>query len=313
MFLFFDAVHFMIERLISGKLTWVNLKNPIPEEIHEVVEEYDIPPSFVSDLLTPVPRNYAHEDDEFIKIAMDFPVVKRIEVEHPYEIKFIIGKQVLVTIQYEEMEALDRFKKQFEVLTTLGKTSKKLTGMNLFLSLMNELYMTSTSKLDYVESALADIEAEIFNENERQMVVEIAKTSKRLIAYRHVLRAHEDVFFDAEPLFTKLYDGQYHADFSNLRKMYMMLIHRTNTLFETLSAIRDANDAMLTTNQNETIKTLTIMAFITFPLTLFSSMFGMNTEATPIIGHKYDFWIIIGVMICVSIFFFSFFKYKKWM
>jgi Mg2+ and Co2+ transporter CorA len=303
----------MIERLVSGKLTWVNLKNPIAEEVHEVVEEYDIPPSFIGDLLTPVPRNYAHEADGFIKAAMDFPVVKRIDAEHPYEIKFIVGKQLLVTIQYEEMEALDRFKKQFEVLTTLGKTSKKLTGMNLFLSLMNELYMTSSSKLDYVESGLADIEAEIFNENERQMVGEIAKTSKRLIAYRHVLRAHEDVFFEAEPLFEKLYDGQYHADFMNIRKTYMMLIHRTNTLFETLSAIRDANDAMLTTKQNETIKTLTIMAFITFPLTLFSSMFGMNTEATPIIGHKYDFWIIIGVMFCVSIFFFSFFKYKKWM
>jgi magnesium transporter len=303
----------MIERLISGKLTWVNLKNPIAEEVHEVAEEYDIPPSFVGDLLTPVPRNYAHEDDGFIKIAMDFPVVKRIDVEHPYEIKFIIGKQILVTVQYEEMEALDRFKKQFEVLTTLGKTSKKMLGMNLFLSLMNELYSTSSSKLDYVESALADIEAEIFNENERQMVGEIAKTNKRLIAYRHVLRAHEDVFFDAEPLFLKLYDGQYRADFENLRKSYMMLIHRTNTLFETLSAIRDANGAMLTTKQNETIKTLTIMAFITFPLTLFSSMFGMNTEGTPIIGHKYDFWIIVGIMWCVSIFFFSFFRYKKWL
>ena len=307
------TLYCMIERLISGKITWVNLKNPLAEEIHEVAEEYDIPPSFLGDLLTPVPRNYAHEADGFLKVAMDFPVVKRIDAEHPYEIKFIVGKQILVTIQYEEMEAMDRFKKQFEVLTTLGKTSKKITGMNIFISLMNELYMTSASKLDYVESGLGDIEANILNENERQMVTEIAKTSKRLIAYRHVLRAHEDVFFELDPLTEKLYDGHYSADIASIRKSYMILVHRTNTLFETLSAIRDANGAMLTTKQNETIKTLTIMAFITFPLTLFSSMFGMNTEGTPIIGHKYDFWIIVGVMFCVSIFFFGFFRYKKWL
>ena len=92
----------------------------------------------------------------------------------------------------------------------------------------------------------------------------------------------------------------------------MMLIHRTNMLFETLSAIRDANGAMLNTKQNETIKTLTIMAFITFPLTLFSSMFGMNTTATPILGHPHDFWIIIDIMSGVTVFFFSFFKYKNW-
>lgn len=303
----------MTEFLVSGKLTWIKLKNPTADEIRAVTEKYAIPPSFTNDLLTPVPRNYAHEDAGYVKIAMDFPVVKRIDALHPYEVKFIIGKQILVTIQYEEMEALDRFKKEFEVLTTLGKTSKKLTGTNLFFSVMNELYTTSSSKLDYVESALGDIEAEIFTDNERQMVGEIAKTSKRLIAFRHVLRAHEDVFFDAEPILELLHSGQHRTEFENMRKSYMMLIHRTNTLFETLSAIRDANGAMLTTKQNETIKTLTIMAFITFPLTLFSSMFGMNTEGTPIIGHKYDFWIIVGIMWCVSIFFFCFFRYKKWL
>jgi Mg2+ and Co2+ transporter CorA len=302
----------MIERLTSGKLTWVNMKNPIVEEVHEVALEYDIPPALVGDLLTPVPRNYVIALDHVIKCAIDFPVVKRIDSEHPYEVKFIVTKRALITVQYEEMEALDRFKKQFEVVTTLGKASKKLTSMNLLFSLLNELYTTSSSKLDYVESTLSDIEAEIFKDNEKQMVIEIAKANKRLIAYRHTLRAHEDVFFEAGPIFEKEHNSTYHAEFIALKKAYVILIHRANALFETLNAIRAANDSMLNTKQNETIKTLTIMAFITFPLTLFSSMFGMNTEATPIIGHSHDFWIIVGVMTFVTTFFFALFKYKKW-
>lgn len=303
----------MIERFQTGKLMWTNLKNPTETEIAEIVHTLDIPITLTSDLIAPVPRNYAHESNGVIKIAVDFPVVKRIDAEHPYELKFIIMKAALVTVQYEEMEAIDRFKKQFEVLTTLGKTSKKMTGAHLFFALMNELYNTSGTKLDYVESNLSDIEAQIFKDNERQMVVEIAKATKRLIAYRHTLKAHEDLFFDLEPLFLSVYENVYVHDVTGLRKTFIMILHRTNSLFETLSAIRDANDAMLTTKQNETIKTLTIMAFITFPLTLFSSMFGMNTEGTPIIGHSHDFWIIVGIMSCVTIFFFGFFKYKRWM
>lgn len=302
----------MIERFTSGKITWVNLKNPILGEVHDIVHEFDIPPSLCGDLLTPVPKNYAIHSDGVMKIAVDFPVVKRIDAEHPYEVKFLISKSTLITVQYEEMEALDRFKKQFEVLTTLNKTSKKLTGAHIFFSLMNELYVTSSSKLDYIESVLGDLESEILNDNERQMVLEIAKTNKRLIAYRHALRAHEDVFFEMEPLVELIYKKAHHSDFVGLKKTYVMLFHRTNALFETLNAVRDANDAMLTTKQNETIKTLTIMAFITFPLALFSSMFGMNTTATPILGHPYDFWIIIGIMSFVTLFFFSFFKFKKW-
>jgi Mg2+ and Co2+ transporter CorA len=42
------------------------------------------------------------------------------------------------------------------------------------------------------------------------------------------------------------------------------------------------------------MKNLTIMAFITFPLTLLSSLFGMNTHDTPIIGFKGDFWLILS-------------------
>lgn len=303
----------MIERYSSGKLFWVNLKNPLAEEVQEVMSAYKIHPSLVGDLLTPVPRNYATAFGDTIKIVLDFPVVKRIDSGHPYEIKFIFSKKVLISVQYEEMEALDRFKKEFEVLTTLNKTSKKITGTNLFFSLMNELYMNSSSKLDYVESTLADIESEIFKDNERKMVIEIAKASKRLIAYRHTLRAHEDMFYEAEPLFAECYEDAHAEDVAALQKTYSILFHRTNALFETLNAIRSANDAMLNTKQNETVKTLTIMAFITFPLTLFSSMFGMNTTATPILGMKHDFWVIVGMMTLVTIFFFSFFKYKKWL
>ncbi len=302
----------MIERLTSGKVSWVNLKNPSSEEVHEVVLEFSIPPQLAGDLLTPVPKNYATHADGIVKIAVDFPVVKRIDAQHPYEVKFIITKNVLITVQYEEMEALDRFKKNFEVLTMLYKTNKKLTSAHIYFALMNELYTASSSKLDYVESVLSDIETEIFNDNERQMVIEIAKTTKRLISYRHTLRGHEDIFFELEPIFETVYKGAHTNEVGSLKKTYTMLFHRTNSLFETLSAVRVANDAMLNTKQNETIKTLTIMAFITFPLTLFSSMFGMNTERTPIIGHAYDFWIIVGIMLFVTLFFFTFFKYKKW-
>lgn len=302
----------MIESFQSGKLVWWNLKNPTVADLEEITRAHDVPVSLVSDALAPVPRNYAVAFDDTIKVALDFPVVKRIDADHPYEVKFLVRKQSLITFQYEEMEGLDRFKKQFEVLTALKKTSKKLTGYHLFFSLMNELYNTSSSKLDYVESNLSNIETDIFNENERQMVVEIAKANKRLISYRHTLLAHEDVLLELESLMVSLSYTEHESDVRNLHKSYQLLLHRANSLFETLNAIRAANDSMLNTKQNEAIKTLTIMAFITFPLTLFSSMFGMNTEASPIIGHPHDFWIIVAIMISVTVFFFGFFKYKKW-
>ncbi len=303
----------MVDRFTQGKLRWVNMKNPSPAEVQKVMKELSVSPLLMNDLSTPVPKNSAVRVDSTIKITLDFPVVKRIDITHPYEIKFIISKNWLITVQYEEMEGIDRYKRQFEVATTLRKSQKHITGGHLFVSLMNNLYDSASTKLDYIESKLAEIEDHIFKNNERQMVSEISSVSKKLITFRHILRGHEDVFREARSHFEVVFGTTFNADLQNIQGQYFLLLRHTNTLFDTLTALRETNTAMLTTRQNEIIKNLTLMAFITFPLTLLSSMFGMNVESAPIIGNEGDFWIIVGIMIFGVVGFFTFFKRKGWL
>ena len=61
------------------------------------------------------------------------------------------------------------------------------------------------------------------------------------------------------------------------------------------------------------MKILTIMAFVTFPLSLFASLFGMNTLTLPLTGYRGDFFVIIGIMTLATFGFFAYFKYKRWM
>ncbi len=302
----------MVVRLKHGKLRWFQLQNPSQEEVRDVLKELDISPILVSDLTTPVPKNSVQCVDGTIKVTLDFPVVKRIDVEHPYEVKFIISKNSLLTVQYEEMEGIDRFKRQFEVATTLRKNQKHITGADLFLSIIGNIYDSASTKPDYIESRLSEIEDEIFKDNERQMVASISSVSKKLITFRHILRGHEDIFRQLKAFLQIVYGDSYVRELETMQGQFFLLQRHTNTLFETLTALRETNTAMLTTRQNEVIKNLTIMAFITFPLTLLSSMFGMNVHSAPIIGTEGDFWVIVGIMIAAVVAFFSFFKYRGW-
>jgi magnesium transporter len=289
------------------------MKNPTIEEVQTIMHELDIPPALMTDITTFVPKNTVTRAEDTIKITLDFPVIKRLNAEHQFEVKFLVSKKSLVTIHYEEMEAIDRFKRQFEVASTLRKTQKGITGAHIFISLFNNLYDSALSKLDYIETKLADIESEIFKENEKFMVYEISNISKQLIAFRHTVRGHEDILRDMAQQFEDIYGNVFARDFHMIRTQYSLLQHMANTQFETMTALRETNSAMLFTKQNEVIKTLTTLAFITFPLTLFSSMFGMNTESTPIIGHPFDFWIIVGSMSIAATGFFIYFKRKGWM
>ena len=91
------------------------------------------------------------------------------------------------------------------------------------------------------------------------------------------------------------------------------VINQAENNRETIEGLQTTNASLLDHKTSEIMKVLTIMAFVTFPLTLLANIFSMNTVAMPITGHPYDFWILIGIMLGAVIMFFVYFKSKKWL
>ncbi len=178
--------------------------------------------------------------------------------------------------------------------------------------MLNVLYNAMYIKLDYLETKLKDVEDEIFNEHEREMVFELSQISRRLMSFRQTIGSHESAIKNLRIGIKTAFNKDYSERLEKLDEHYRSLNRRIYVLDHILSDLRETNQALLSTKQNEIMKLFTILAFITFPLTLFTSMFGMNTITTPIVGQEGDFWLILSIMAFVSIFFFAYFKYRKW-
>lgn len=301
----------MINRFEHKKVTWLDVQNPTPEEIREIAQEASIPIEFTNDLTVMVPHSETFYKKGALKITLDFPVVKRTDINHPHEIKFIVTKTHLVTIRFEDIEAVHHFGKEFEVMCLL-KNEQGATPPKLFFTMLNYLYDAMYLKLDYLETKMKDIEEEIFNEHEREMVLEISTIGRRIIAFKRTIEAHENALIRLRACLGFAFGKTMEPRVDKLDHHYRNLIRHVYALSNVLDDLRDTNLALLSTKQNETMKIFTILAFITFPLTLFTSMFGMNTSTTPIIGRDGDFWIILSIMAVVSVFFFVYFKYKHW-
>ncbi len=301
----------MITRYEQKNRTWIDVLNPTPEEIKEVATEAAIPADFTHDLTVMIPHSKTVYEKGALKVTLDFPIVRRTDINHPHEIKFIVTKTHLVTIRFEDIEALHRFGKEFEVLCVLENGRQKPT-ITLFITMLTFLYEAMNLKLDYIANKLKDIEEEIFKEHEKEMVFELSQISRRLISFKQTIAAHEHALTQLRSGIGVAFGKKYEKEVDILEHHYRHLTRQLYTLDHTLNDLRETNHALLSTKQNEIMKIFTILAFITFPLTLFTSVFGMNTVATPIVGNQSDFWIIISVMVVVSIFFFAYFKYKKW-
>ena len=82
---------------------------------------------------------------------------------------------------------------------------------------------------------------------------------------------------------------------------------------ELLHELRETNNSLLSTKENETMRILTIMALLTFPLALLVSILEIDTVNNPIRHMPYDFWIILGIVIAVGASMYLYFKHKKWL
>lgn len=303
----------MIERLEYQNVTWFNVMLPTTEDVRTLVEEADVPADFINDLTSMTPRTETLTTKNAIKVTLDFPIVKRTDIKHPHEVKFIATKNSLVTVRFEDITAIHSFAKKLEMAEILQQKDQKPTGVHLLLALLSHLYTALDEKIDYLESRIQSTEETIFQDNEKEMLYAISDISRRLVSFRHTILAHKRALNELDEAVTAVFPKKLHNGVRTLVASYDHLVRRVGGLRNTLDDLRDTNNALLSTKQNEVMKILTIMAFITFPLTLFTSMFGMNTVTTPIVGYKHDFWIILGIMLIVSIGFFAYFKYKKWM
>ncbi|MBI2046131.1 MAG: magnesium transporter CorA family protein [Parcubacteria group bacterium] len=304
----------MITKYAHKKLTWIDVENPNPEEVRSLATEYCINPLVANELLSPTLRPKVELHHNLIYLILHFPTFARTPERHntDQEIDFIIGENFLITTHYKRVDTLYEFSRAFEVNSILDKSNLGDHAGFLFFYLIRQLYKFLEGELDSVTTDLKDIESRIFQGEEKQMVFEISKVNRNLLNFRQATRPHQEVLSSFEVAGKKFFGEDFSYYLHAISGEYYKISNILESNRETLLGLRDTNDALLNTKTNEIMKTLTVMAFVTFPLMLISSIFGMNTKILPIVGMPNDFWVIISGMALATVSMFIFFKHKRW-
>ncbi|MBU4057378.1 hypothetical protein KJ828_00235, partial [Patescibacteria group bacterium] len=183
----------------------------------------------------------------------------------------------------------------------------------LFYHMINRIYRFISDEIEYNSAKLKKIEEDIFKGKEKEMVREISETGRVLLDFKQAMIPHGEILKSFEGIALNFFGKNFTYPAKSIMSEQYKIIKNIEKNKEVLEELRETNNSLLSTKQNEIMKTLTIMAFITFPLTLLASLFGMNTVYNPILGLQNDFWIVIGSMSVLASIFFVFFKYKKWL
>ncbi len=303
----------MISRYTHKKLTWIDLESPTPEEVRSVMEEFKIHQLVANELLSPSARPKVDLYDKFIYLILHFPYFIHGHGKKPeQEVDFIIGNNFLITAHYETIDPLHEFSKVFEVNSIIDKSYIGKHAGFLAFYLIRELYRSLSRELESINHLMSKVENKIFEGHEKRMVYEISRLSRNLLGFKQSMSAHKDTLESFEAAGRQFFGEEFSYYLKALHGEYYKVANMLGGSVDILAELKETNDSLLSTKTNETMKVLTVMAFLTLPLSLITQIFGMSSMNLPVISEPDGFSVIIISMISVAVTLFAYFKYRKW-
>lgn len=301
--------------IIKGpKVTWVDILNPTQDDIQYLKETFNLHPLVLGELIPPGHRPRVERHENYIFMSVYYPVYSKEKREtRSRELDIIATKDAIITSHYEFILPL---KSLFDACNLYEESKKSYmaeTPGHLLYYIIIGLWKNCLTKLDQIDARIDNIERKIFRGKEKEMVQEISLVKTDIINFWRIIEPQGEILESLAKEGAAFWDQEIRPYFEDILGTYGQAWNILKTHRETILALEDTNQSLLTTKTNEIIRILTVFSVIMLPLTLLASIYGMNTTYLPFRGSAIDFWIIISIMLSITGGMIAYFKKKGWL
>lgn len=103
-----------------------------------------------------------------------------------------------------------------------------------------------------------------------------------------------------------------HIYFSDIYDHLLRLTEMIESNLALTSELRDSYLSLNSHKMNKIMMLLTVVTTIFIPLTFIVGVYGMNFKYMPELESKYGYFIVLGIMLFIAVFMFTWFKRKGW-
>lgn len=303
----------MIARHTNNGITWIDLQSPTPKEVADIAIEFDLDHPTAEELLLPSLKPRVDFADKWIYLILHFPSLRRGNKTKEQEVDFVVGKQFIITTSYDSVDPLHKFSKVFETNSMLDRSHLGDHGGFLLYYMLKNLYKAIDHEGEFIRRELSQIEEHIFTGHEVEMVESISKSARDLLNLRQTIEPHREVLHDLETNGGKFFGAEFVPFLKGMSNEYYRVHNHIMRNTESLHELRETNNSLLTTKQNETMRLLTVMALLTFPLALVVAISDFHGAGNPFAKSENGFWYLLGIVVTAGSFLLWFFSRKKWL
>ncbi len=300
----------MISEIKKGKENWILINQESPENTKDILTKYNLDHRIIKEIDLPTPQSKIEFYTDEIYIILHFPAFRASSLNKRQEVDFIISKTDTITIQYENIDAIDKISKHLELDEML--TNKHINDFSIFTLIVKNLYQSINDELLYIESWSEKISKNIFGNKQKEMVFEISKAMKELLMFEKITEPHERILGFLKDGSKKIINENFSIEVEALIVEIQRLRKLIRNEMDILKELRNTNQSMLTSKQEDIMKTLTVITFIYLPINLIVDIFTMEAKGTPILENQKAFYIIMAMCILTLLAMIKIAKNKNW-
>jgi magnesium transporter len=294
--------------------TWIDLFRPTSEEMERVnaVTKLRVPSeSQISEIEST--SRLAFESGSFY---VSTPLVGHVEGDQHalIPVGFVLSSRVLLTVRFAALPSFD------EAHETC-KAAKPRTAEEAFLHILEAIVDRAADKLEHAGAQCDEISRGAFRAptgraasgHLQQTLRRVGLVADRISLVRDGLLGVGrigayimDAGFEGAPPVNSARLQAIRADVSSLMEYEAHLSSKVQFLL-------DATLGFINIEQNEIVKTLTIVSVVGVPPVLIAGIYGMNFRNMPELGWRYGYPYALGLIVVSALIPLVWFKLRHWM
>ncbi|EKD89310.1 MAG: hypothetical protein ACD_34C00121G0002 [uncultured bacterium] len=283
---------------------WITIEQPSKEALQYLKTNFNFHVLDYEDIVATTHRSKIDKYPDYVFMIMLFPLLQhKTHTIHSGEIDFFLGKDYLITIHRGDVPTFVDMFQLCEASEQARLTYMANSPQYLLYKILQRLFQYCYPILDQIDSDIDKIESNIFSTGQQSLLQEILVTRHTIADMRRIIQPHRQTL-------SRLYrpttpseaaddagfqlDDKYEDYFDDLRDYTQEIWNQLESFKESIEALHETNQSLISYRINEVIRTLTIFSAIMLPAGVVASLFGMNADFIPFAGVKEDFFIFAG-------------------
>ena len=287
--------------------SWVNVECPTPEDLQFLMDRFNVPESFLSDIADTDERPRIEYEGNWLLTILRIPLQNQ-DHDIPFNtvpIGIITNNEIIVSVCYHKTDLIPDF-----IRYTQRKELQIKNKYELILRLIHSSAVWFLKYLKQINYAVTEAEKALEKSIRNEDLLALMKLEKSMVFFNTSIRGNEVMLAKLQNIFQ---EPQYiDKDLVEDVEIELKQAHNTVNIYsDILTGTMDAFASIISNNVNTIMKRMTSLSIILMVPTLIDSLYGMNVEIyMEDMPHGFVVIILLSILLSATAFFI--FRKIKW-